>query len=88
MVALNINNSEVERLAKEVAELTGESQTEAVRKALEERQARLSSRVAQSKGERWLAFLEQEVWPTMPERELGRQLSKEEELLGYGDEGL
>jgi antitoxin VapB len=36
-MALNIRNSEAERLADELAKLTGESKTEAVKKALAER---------------------------------------------------
>jgi hypothetical protein len=45
-------------------------------------------RTTQTKLERWLEFLEQEVWPTIPEEQLGRTLSREEEdkLLGYGQE--
>ena len=42
LMPLNIKNLEVERLAEEIARLTGESKTEAVRKALEERRTRLS----------------------------------------------
>lgn len=38
---LNIRNPEAERLAAELAELTGETKTEAVRKALEDRLAKL-----------------------------------------------
>lgn len=34
-MALNIKNREVERLAAEIAALTGESKTEAIRRALE-----------------------------------------------------
>ena len=41
-MALNIKNREVERLASEVATLAGESKTEAVRRALEERRGRLA----------------------------------------------
>jgi antitoxin VapB len=40
-VALNIRNTEVERLATELADLTGETKTEAVRHALAERLERL-----------------------------------------------
>ncbi len=40
-VPLNIRNPEAERLATEVAELTGETKTEAVRKALEDRLVQL-----------------------------------------------
>lgn len=89
-MALNIKNAEVERLASELATLTGESKTEAVRKALEERKARVAQQVARSKRDRWLNFLEEEVWPTVPEDELGRRLTREEEdeLLGYGPRGI
>jgi len=40
-MALNIKNPEVERLATEVAQLARETKTEAIRRALEERKARL-----------------------------------------------
>jgi antitoxin VapB len=40
-VALNIKNQEVERLAAEVAKMTGETKTEAIRRALGERRQRL-----------------------------------------------
>jgi antitoxin VapB len=88
---LNIKNADVERLAAEVSKLTGESKTEAVRKALEERRERLSLRVAgnDTKG-RLQRFLVHEVWPTIPKRELGRRLKRKEEesILGYGKHGV
>lgn len=89
-MALNIKNPKVERLAADVAALTGESKTEAIRKALEERKTRLSLGGAQSQRERWLEFLEREVWPTIPPEQLGRTLTREEEddILGYGPEGV
>jgi antitoxin VapB len=90
-VAINIKNSEVERLVAEVARLAGETKTEAVRKALEERKQRLQLRVASgNRRARVLRFLEREVWPAVPEDELGRTLSKSEEesILGYGKEGF
>ena len=40
-MALNIRNAETERLAAEVASMTGESKSEAVRRALEDRLRRL-----------------------------------------------
>lgn len=40
-MALNIRHIETEKLAEEVAKLTGETKTEAVRRALEDRLARL-----------------------------------------------
>ena len=55
-MALNIKNPQVERLAADVAALTGESKTKAIRKALEERKNRLSLGGAQSQRERWLEF--------------------------------
>ena len=40
-MALNIRNAETERLAEAVAKLTGETKTAAVKKALQDRLARL-----------------------------------------------
>jgi antitoxin VapB len=89
-VALNIKNAEVERLAEEVARLTGESKTEAVRRALSERKQRLAHRVDPGDREgRARQFLEREVWPLVPADELGRRLTTGEEdaILGFGSEG-
>lgn len=88
---LNIKNPEVERLVDEVAKVTGESKTEAVRKALEERRERLAFQVPpRDCRAEVLRFLEREVWPRVPPELLGRGLSKEEqeEILGYGPEGV
>jgi antitoxin VapB len=90
-MALNIKNRAVERLVAEVARLAGESKTEAVRRALEERKARLAYRVLDGdRASRLLRFLETEVWPAIPASELGRRMSREEEeqILGYGPEGV
>ena len=90
-MAINIKNREVERLVSEVAELTGESKTEAVRKALAERRERLKLQVAsEDRRARLRRFLEEELWPTVPADELGRTLTRAEEeaILGYGDEGV
>jgi antitoxin VapB len=61
---LNIKDAEATRLARELAELTGESQTEAVRKALRERldreKAERESRDARTAGERRREF--EKVW--------------------------
>ena len=48
-MALNLKNAEVERLAAEVARLTGESKTEAIRRALDERRQRLKGTSAASR---------------------------------------
>jgi antitoxin VapB len=88
---LNIKNPEVERLIAEIADLTGESKTDAVRKALEERKARLAYRISgNNRSTRLRRFLELEVWPNVPGKELGRRLSRrqEEAILGYGTEGV
>ena len=90
-VALNIKNLKVERLAAEVAGLAGESKTGAIGRALEERKARLSSRVVRKdRRAEFLAFLRREVWPGVPRKHRGRRLSKKEEdaILGYGPEGV
>jgi len=81
----------VERLAAEVAELTGETKTEAIRVALLERRARLRFRIAdRARMDRILRFLETEVWPRIPEDQLGRAPDREERerILGYGEEGV
>jgi antitoxin VapB len=89
-MALNIKNLEVERLAAEVARLTGESKTEAIRKALDERRRRLRGPSADQRRARVLRFLEKKVWPTLPDNERGRRLTRAEEddILGYGPGGV
>lgn len=89
-VALNIKNPEVERLAAEVAGLTGESKTEAIRRALAERQRRLRLHVRDDvRRARIDGFLEREIWARVPPDQLGRAPTKaeREEILGYGPEG-
>ena len=89
-MALNLKNEEVQRLATEVARLAGESKTEAIRRALVERRRRLKGRVSEQRRARVVQFLEKTVWPTLPEGELGRRLTRaeEEELLGIGPDGV
>ena len=89
-MALNLKNDEVERLAAEVAGITGESKTEAIRVALQERRARLKGRTIELRRERVLRFLEKKVWPTSPESERGRRLTRaeEDEILGFGPDGV
>ena len=69
--------------------LTGETKTEAVRRALLERGQRLLCRQGSSPGERVRAFLERDVWPEVPTAERGRRLTRaaEDNILGYGDAG-
>ena len=87
---LNIKNADVERLASEVARLTGESKTEAIRRALEERKRRLKGSTAAGRRTRVIKFLARKVWPTIPKNQLGRRLTRDEEdaILGYGPAGV
>lgn len=89
-LALNIKNAAVERLAAEVAEMTGESKTETIRRALEERKARLRLHAAEGRAERLKRFLEREIWPQIPDEVKGHRLSRkdEDEILGYGPDGV
>jgi antitoxin VapB len=86
---LNIKDPDTERLAAEVAAITGESKTRAIRVALQERKQRLAFRVRRTRQEALRRFLEREVWPLVPPEERGRRLSADEEdaILGYGPEG-
>jgi antitoxin VapB len=88
-MALNIKDPETERLAAEVAALTGTTKTGAVRYALRQvlqAQSRLS---VQQREERLTRFLEEEIWPLVPPDQLGKPVSKaeREEILGFGDHG-
>jgi antitoxin VapB len=90
-MALNFKDEETEKLAAEIATLTGESEEEVVRQSLRERRDRLEPQV-EVKGkprskEEMLHFLETEIWPLIPEEHRGRSpMTKAERarLLGYG----
>ena len=81
-MALNIRNSEAERLATELARATGESKTEAVTKALRDR----LGRVRRERTKRRLADELVEIaehcasLPVLDRRS--------EEILGYDESGL
>lgn len=90
-MALNIKNPHVERLAAEVAKLAGETKTEAIRRALEERRGRLTLRVVRKdRRADLLRVLERDVWPKVPRRLQGRRLTRKQEdaILGYGPRGV
>jgi len=90
-MALNIKNEQVERLASEVAALTGESKTDAIRQALLERRRRLrSGTTPEHRARRLRSFLEREVWARVPADQQGRGPDKaeRERILGYGDDGV
>ena len=86
---LNIKNAAVERLAAEVARLTGETKTEAIRKALLQRRRQLKQPHTDQR-RHVIAFLERRVWPTIPQKYRGKRLTRAEEdqILGYGAEGV
>lgn len=91
-MALNIEDRETEKLAAEVAEMTGETQAEAVQEALRERYDRLSPsrRRRKRSANEMREWLEREIWPQIPPEELDRRpLTKAEveEILGIGPEG-
>jgi antitoxin VapB len=82
-MALNIRNSETERLAADLARLTGETKTEAVTKALRDR----LGRVRRDRSRRRLADELDEIarhcasLPLLDDR-------SPEEIIGYDDQGL
>jgi antitoxin VapB len=89
-MALNLKNHEVDALAAEVATLARESKTEAVRIALLERKARLTSTSkARKRSERAASILEQ-FRATLPPEALGTRLTREQEdeILGFGPGGV
>ena len=86
----HIEDTETEKLAAEVAEMTGGTKTEAVREALREKKRRLEMRSSEKPKRDLLEFFEAEIWPLFPEEALGQPpMSKaaEERLLGYDEEG-
>jgi antitoxin VapB len=89
-MALNIKDPETEKLAAEVASMTGESKTRAIRRALEERKERLAYQIApRERIHDLFGLLEREVWPSVPAGVLGKRLTREQEeaILGYGPTG-
>jgi antitoxin VapB len=91
-MALNIKDVETEKLAAEVAEMTGESKTGAVRQALRERRdkLRLESGGEEKPYRGMRQWLETEIWPQIPNELRGRPprtKAEIEEILGIGPEG-
>jgi antitoxin VapB len=82
----NIMDTAVEKLAEEVAAMTGESKTEAIRRALLERRDRLRYRTGHvDRRERIRTFLEREIWRRAPKKQPARKLTKREReaIFGY-----
>ena len=82
-MALNIKNAEAERLARELARQAGESVTEAIRKALEDRLKRVKARrVARSFAEDVQDILSRvDALPILDTR-------SEEQILKYDEHGI
>ncbi len=90
-MGLTIKNDETERLVNEVAVMTGETKTQAIRQAMRERRDRLALRIAPEARRRHLRrFLEREVWAVIPPEQLGHGPDKaeRERILGYGPDGV
>jgi len=90
-MGLNIKNRHVEALAQEVATLAGENKTQAIRRALEERRARLAiGGVRRDRATDLRRFLEREIWPRVPRAVRGRRLTRTQEarILGYDRRGV
>jgi len=82
-MAINIKDSETDRLAREVAKRAGETITDAIRKALEERLQRLAGRyAAPTKRDKLYEILNRvDALPRLDTR-------SEYEILGYDESGI
>ena len=90
-MALTIKNPEVERLAEELARLTGQNKTQAVRQALEEKRDRLMVRVPPAaRAAQRRRFLEREIWADIPDDLLDKPHDDaiDDAILGYGPDGV
>ena len=90
-MALNIKNRKVEVLAAEVARMTGETKTEAIRRSLAERRQRLARDTGpEARAEHLRRFFGEEIWRLLPRGQRGRGVSKAEReaILGYGEGGV
>lgn len=86
---LNIKNAEVQRLAAEVAGLTGESKTEAIRQALLARRAGLAHHDTRApRARRLTLFLERRAWPLLTSKPRPVTKAEREKILGYGPDGV
>lgn len=87
-MALNLKDEEAVRLAGQVAGMTGESKTRAIRVALEQRLARLrAEETPEERRTRLLRLLEEEVWPVFEGQRMPTQ-REQDEILGYGERGF
>ncbi len=92
-MALNIKDRETEALVAEIAALTGETKTGAVREAARERLERLRLQEGRPNprrdAESMRRFLD-ELRSEIPPELLGKTITKaeREEILGYGPDGV
>jgi len=89
-MGLNIKNREVEALATELAALTGESKTEVIRQALLHEKAKLALPSVDERVKSLEAWLEDHVWSKLPPEVRGKGIpqSEQDEILGYGPDGV
>jgi antitoxin VapB len=92
-MALNIKDKETEALVAEIAALTGETKTAAVRRAAHERLERLKLQSGDPRrdAESFHQWLETEIWSLFPKEALDREpmtKAEREEILGYGPDGV
>ena len=82
-MALSIKDPETERLAKTLAQATGETITQATKRALEDRLRRLGTK---SRRADWLEDMAEirRRWSTMPMRDD----RSSDDILGYDEHGL
>ncbi len=82
-MAINIKDTETDKLAREVARQTGETITDAIHTALKERLQRLSGRSkATTTKEKLYEILQRvDAWPTVDHR-------SKDEILGYDESGF
>lgn len=89
-MGLNLKNAEVERLATEVARLTNESKTEAIRKALLERKARITASSRRQKRSERVATILNDYRADLKPGLIGHRMKQNEEddILGFGSGGV
>lgn len=82
MRQVNLKSNRVALLLEQITQRTGETNVDAVTRALEERLRELE---AKDRTARTLTWLRTTVWPNLPETQHGQAPSKEEQeaLLGF-----
>lgn len=90
--ALDIDSLQFETrvLLRRVRELTGESEDAAIHRALAERYQRLTGPATVAERRQFLLRSLESLWRSTADAQLGRGLSRaeEDEILGYGPEGV